>query len=213
VPLRRDIPGAKSFELDHLLLDVNGTLANRARLIDGVEDRIARAREQLEVHLLSADTLGNLDETAGRLGVDAQRVTTGVEKRDYAQRMGADRCAAIGNGLNDVPMLETVRFGIAVIGPEGAGGAHPRRRGRGLRLDPRCLRPPARGRHDLVDAASVANQRSAAASSPGSRRRIVSTSSAGALSGEPESNGGAGSYSIPSWIAFATSTPASFAAR
>jgi soluble P-type ATPase len=122
VPLRRDIPGAKSFELDHLLLDVNGTLANRARLIDGVEDRIARAREQLEVHLLSADTLGNLDETAGRLGVDAQRVTTGVEKRDYAQRMGADRCAAIGNGLNDVPMLETVRFGIAVIGPEGAGG-------------------------------------------------------------------------------------------
>jgi len=122
MPLSRDIPGAESFELDHLLLDVNGTLANRARLIDGVEERIERARGQLEVHLLSADTLGNLDETAERLGVDAQRVTTGAEKREYAQRLGADRCAAIGNGLNDVPMLETVRFGIAVIGPEGAGG-------------------------------------------------------------------------------------------
>jgi len=122
VPLRREIPGADSFELDHLLLDVNGTLANRARLIDGVEDRIARARGQLEVHLLSADTLGNLDETAARLEVDAQRVTTGAEKREYAQRLGSDRCAAIGNGLNDVPMLEEVRFGIAVIGPEGAAG-------------------------------------------------------------------------------------------
>jgi soluble P-type ATPase len=122
VPLRRDIPGSESFELDHLLLDVNGTLANRARLIDGVGERIARVRDQLEIHLLSADTLGNLDETAGRLGVDARRVTTGAEKREYAQRLGADRCAAIGNGLNDVPMLETVRFGIAVIGPEGAGG-------------------------------------------------------------------------------------------
>ena len=122
MPLRRDIPGSESFELDHLLLDVNGTLANRARLIDGVGERIARVRDQLEIHLLSADTLGNLDETAGRLGVDARRVTTGAEKREYAQRLGADRCAAIGNGLNDVPMLETVRFGIAVIGPEGAGG-------------------------------------------------------------------------------------------
>jgi soluble P-type ATPase len=120
--LRREIPGGESFELDHLLLDVNGTLANRARLIDGVEERIARAREHLEVHLLSADTLGNLDETAARLGVDAQLVMNGVEKRHYAERLGTERCAAIGNGLNDVPMLEAVRVGIAVIGPEGAGG-------------------------------------------------------------------------------------------
>jgi soluble P-type ATPase len=120
--LRREIPGGDSFELDHLLLDVNGTIANRARLIDGVDDRIVRIREQLEVHLLSADTLGNLDETAARLRVDARRVTNGSEKREYAERLGPGRCAAIGNGLNDVPMLEAVRFGIAVIGPEGAGG-------------------------------------------------------------------------------------------
>jgi soluble P-type ATPase len=120
--LRREIPDGDSFELDHLLLDVNGTIANRARLIDGVDDGIARIREQLEVHLLSADTLGNLDQTAARLGVDAQRVTNGTEKREYAERLGPGRCAAIGNGLNDVPMLEAVRFGIAVIGPEGAGG-------------------------------------------------------------------------------------------
>lgn len=118
--IRREIPGAETFELSHLLLDVNGTLADRARLIEGVEQRIARAREQLTVHLLSADTLGDLDETAARLGVDAQRVSTGGEKRDYARRIGPQRCAAIGNGLNDVSMLEAVRFGIAVIGPEGA---------------------------------------------------------------------------------------------
>jgi soluble P-type ATPase len=122
VTLSREIPGEGSFELDHLLLDVNGTLANRAQLIEGVDGRIERAREHLEVHLLSADTLGNLDKTAGRLGIDAHRVTTGDEKREYAERLGPERCAAIGNGLNDVPMLETVRFGIAVIGPEGAGG-------------------------------------------------------------------------------------------
>lgn len=120
--IKREIPGSEPLELDHLLLDVNGTLANRAQLIDGVEERIGKVREELEVHLLSADTLGNLDETAAHLGVDAQRVSTGAEKRDYARRLGPERCAAIGNGVNDLPMLETVRFGIAVVGPEGAGG-------------------------------------------------------------------------------------------
>ena len=120
--IRREIPGAGSFELEHLLCDVNGTIANRAHLIDGVEERIARARDRLTVHLLSADTLYNLDETAAALGVDGHRVLNGTEKRDYANALGADRCAAIGNGNNDVPMLDAVRFGIAVIGPEGAGG-------------------------------------------------------------------------------------------
>lgn len=120
--IRREIPGAKALELDHLLLDVNGTIANRAHLIEGVEDRIGRIRNQLEVHLLSADTLHNLDETAARLGVAATRVTDGTEKRDYAVELGPERCAAVGNGVNDVPMLEAVRLGIVVVGPEGAGG-------------------------------------------------------------------------------------------
>ena len=57
--IRHEIPGAKPLELDHLLLDVNGTIANRAHLIEGVEERIGRIRDQLEVHLLSADTLHN----------------------------------------------------------------------------------------------------------------------------------------------------------
>jgi soluble P-type ATPase len=120
--IRREIPGAEPLELDHLLLDVNGTIADRADLIDGVEERIARVRELLEVHLLSADTLHTLDDTAARLRVAAQRVTNGSQKRDYAMQLGAERCVAIGNGVNDVPMLEAVRLGIVIIGPEGAGG-------------------------------------------------------------------------------------------
>lgn len=39
------------------------------------------------------------------------------------EELGPHATAAIGNGLNDVPMLRAAALGIAVIGPEGAGGA------------------------------------------------------------------------------------------
>ena len=150
VTIRREILGARPLELDHLLLDVNGTIANRAHLIEGVEERIGRIRDQLEVHLLSADTLHNLDETAARLGVAATRVTNGTEKRDYAVELGPERCAAVGNGINDVPMLEAVRLGIVVVGPEGAGGPTVRAADVVCASILDALDLPARGRHDEV---------------------------------------------------------------
>jgi P-type E1-E2 ATPase len=123
VALNVDIPGADPVRLDYLVLDVNGTLTRRATLIDGVDERIRRLREALDVRLLSADTFGNLDAIAERLRLQADRISRGEEKRAYVERLGADRCAAIGNGANDEAMLKLARLGIAVVGPEGASAA------------------------------------------------------------------------------------------
>lgn len=76
-----DIPGSEPVRLDHLVLDVNGTLTDRAELIDGVEERGRRLSQALEVKLLSADTRGNLDAIAETLGLDAERISRGEEKR------------------------------------------------------------------------------------------------------------------------------------
>jgi P-type E1-E2 ATPase len=115
-----DIPGAELLRLDFLLLDVNGTLTDRATLIEGVQERLGRLSEALEVRLLSADTFGNLDAIAEQLGLEASRMSRGEEKRAYLERLGPERCAAIGNGANDAAMLGVARLGIAVVGGEGA---------------------------------------------------------------------------------------------
>ena len=133
VTIRREIPGARPLELDHLLLDVNGTIANRAQLIDGVEERIganprpARGPPALGRHAPQSRRDGRAPRRRG------ERVTNGAEKRDYAVELGPERCAAIGNGINDVPMLEAVRLGIVVVGPEGSGGPHGARGRRRVR--------------------------------------------------------------------------------
>jgi soluble P-type ATPase len=121
VTVRVGIPGAQSLALDYLLLDVNGTLTNRGMLIPGVAERLASLGALLDVRLLTADTYRNLDQTQALLGgVVAQRVRNGQDKAAIAEDLGPGRCAAIGNGANDEPMLRRVALAIAVLGPEGA---------------------------------------------------------------------------------------------
>lgn len=117
------IPGQAPLELAYLLLDVNGTLTERGQLIDGVATRLERLQETLDVHLLSADTFGTLRAIATTLGVHSRTVRDGTQKADVARELGACRCAAIGNGANDVAMLREAALGIAVLGPEGASAA------------------------------------------------------------------------------------------
>lgn len=112
-------PPGPELRLERLLLDVNGTLTDRGRLIEGVAERIGRLREVLEVSLLTADTYGTAAEVAGALGVSWQVVVDGDDKVRVAERTGADAAAAIGNGTNDAGLLACVALGIAVTGPEG----------------------------------------------------------------------------------------------
>lgn len=106
--------------LGHVVLDLNGTLSDRGLLIPGVADRLSALSASLEVHLVTADTLGTAAALAEQLPAALTTVTSGAGKAVFVERLGADRTAAIGNGRNDEAMLRMAGLGIAVIGPEGA---------------------------------------------------------------------------------------------
>lgn len=117
------IPGRGELQLEHLLLDVNGTLTSRGVLIEGIEVRIDHLRETLDIRFVSADTFGTLDAIAKRLRVGAVRAATGEDKLRVLNEWGHDRSAVIGNGANDVLVLEAAAVGFAVLGPEGTSAA------------------------------------------------------------------------------------------
>jgi len=117
-----EVPGLGTLALEHLLLDLNGTIALDGQVLPGVADRLARLWPHQSIHLLSADTLGRASETAANLGVDLVKVRAGAEssgKREFVERLGASQVVAIGNGANDAGMLDAATLGIAVIGGEG----------------------------------------------------------------------------------------------
>jgi soluble P-type ATPase len=117
------IPGGTELRLEHLLLDVNGTLTERGALIDGLQARVAALRGSISIHLVSADTFGTLGQVAQQLRVTGVTAASGEDKLRKLDQLGRDRCAVIGNGANDALVLEAAALGVAVLGPEGASAA------------------------------------------------------------------------------------------
>lgn len=118
-----DIPGRGLIRLEHLVSDVNGTLAVDGRLMEGVVSLLTRLSDRLELHLLTADTHGRQESIDQQLGLTAIRVPAeagGQAKAAYVEKLGAETVAALGQGANDAAMLQAAAIGIAVLSPEGA---------------------------------------------------------------------------------------------
>jgi soluble P-type ATPase len=121
--LEISIPGYKKLQLEHLVLDYNGTLACDGELIEGVEQSLERLAQHLEIHVVTADTFGKVRsrlENAPSKIVVLPQDDQHTGKRTYVEKLGAERTACVGNGRNDRLMLESAALGIAVVEKEGA---------------------------------------------------------------------------------------------
>jgi len=121
-----DIPGSGKLRLEHLVLDVNGTIAAGGGLIPGVAEAVEALSATLNVVAVTADTHGTATRLRDALGIEVRVIQAGAEsgqKLALVAELGADQVVAIGNGANDVDMLRDAALGIAVIGAEGASGA------------------------------------------------------------------------------------------
>lgn len=118
-----DIPGRGSLHVDHLVLDVNGTLTFDGEVVAGVVEALAALRGVVRPVAITADTRGTALDLAAELGIEVRIVERGAEaaqKLAFVRELGAAGVAAIGNGANDAAMLREAAVGICVVAGEGA---------------------------------------------------------------------------------------------
>ena len=72
-----NIPGKGIVQLEHLVSDVNGTLAIDGKLIEGLPRLLTDLRDRLEIHVLTADTHGRQDTIDQQLDLRAVRIRPG----------------------------------------------------------------------------------------------------------------------------------------
>jgi len=118
-----DIPGYRALSLEHLVLDVNGTIAVGGVLCPGVVEAVEALGGVLHVVAITADTHGTASRLRAALGIDIHVIEAGDEseqKLALVRELESSKVVAIGNGANDASMLAEAALGIAVIGGEGA---------------------------------------------------------------------------------------------
>ena len=119
-----DIPGYKIIQLEHLVLDYNGTLAFDGRLLEGVSPRLEQLSMDLQIHVITADTFGQARARLADVDCLFHLIGKGDQaeaKAEYVRKLGAENVFSIGNGRNDALMLERSALGIGLI--QGEGGA------------------------------------------------------------------------------------------
>jgi len=118
-----EIPGRETLELEHLVLDVNGTLVAGGRIVPGIPEMLMALSTRIHAVAITADARGMAVQLPELLGIEVHVIPSGDEARsklEFIQGLDPARCIAVGNGGNDVLMLEAAAVGVAVIGAEGA---------------------------------------------------------------------------------------------
>jgi len=120
--MRLEIPGMDVLEIEHLVLDYNGTIAFNGEVIEGVMERLRLLASSLRIHVITADTYGSVHQQCE--GQPIFLSVIGLENQDreklmFIESLGASQCVSIGNGKNDVLMLAHSALGFGVIQEEG----------------------------------------------------------------------------------------------
>jgi soluble P-type ATPase len=115
-------PGQEPLEIEFILIDFEGTLASDQRVHPKAKDKINLLSKRTKIYILTKREKEGVEETLRRVKAEifySMEAETSQRKLDLLRQLGATRTVAIGNGLDDIPMMEEAGLGICVIGKEG----------------------------------------------------------------------------------------------
>jgi len=124
-----DIPGFGKLQINAILSDYTGTLSFAGRLSPGVRDRLVRLAQLVDIHVVTADSFGTVEEELKGLPVICRKLEGAgedVQKRNYAVELNPRYVASFGNGNNDRLHMKLVKEsgGLTIAVDNGEGCAH-----------------------------------------------------------------------------------------
>jgi len=117
-----EIPNYKKVTITDIVCDYNGTIAKDGVVLPEIKSLFAQLNRDYTLHVITADTFGSVKAQLKGYGTQIKILTSDdhtAEKANFVVSLGADNCAAMGNGNNDAEILKTAAVGIAVLGDEG----------------------------------------------------------------------------------------------
>ena len=116
-------PGMESLDIHFILIDFEGTLAMDGRVHPKAKDKVNLLSKRATITILTKSNREKVEETLKKMKVEILYVTeedSSQQKLNVLQRLGPHQTAVIGNGLDDVRIMEQAGLGLCVIGKEGS---------------------------------------------------------------------------------------------
>ena len=115
-------PGQSNLEIEFILIDFEGTLASDRRVHPKAKDKINLLSKRTKIYILTKEEKEHVEEVLRKVKAEIIYLTQGdssQKKLDLLRQLGPGRTVAIGNGLDDVSLIEEAGLGVCVLGKEG----------------------------------------------------------------------------------------------
>ena len=118
-------PGRTSLDIEFILLNFEGTLATDRRIHPKAKDKLNLLSKRTNIYILTKGEQEIIREILKKVNTEVVYFKEGEVsqgKLDLLRQLGAAKTVAIGNGVDDVPMIDEAGLGICIIGVEGTSG-------------------------------------------------------------------------------------------
>jgi soluble P-type ATPase len=115
-------PGEEPLEIDYILVDFEGTLAADGRVHPKAKDKLNLLSKRVKIFVLTTGDKEKVRQVLRNVRAEVLDVREGDARRGkmaVLERLGPEKAAAVGNGVDDVSMFKEAALGIAVLTREG----------------------------------------------------------------------------------------------
>ena len=118
--MKYEVPHGSTFEINTIVLDLNGTLSINGNIPGPVKQRIDRLNDLgFQIILFTGNQRGTANKLCSELGIEFKITQTGKEKEREMLKLDVERCAAIGNARIDIGTFKHARISILTLQSEG----------------------------------------------------------------------------------------------
>lgn len=121
------IPWGEKYTINNAVFDLNGTLANNGEIAPSTKKLLKELAQQVNIYILTADTHNTAENLKTEFREFAEIIVLksdehAWEKARFVQNLEFRETVTLGNGGNDLKMVEEGILSFGIIGEEGIYG-------------------------------------------------------------------------------------------
>jgi len=119
-------PGQEPLNVDFILIDFDGTLAIDGRVHPKAKDKVNLLAKRAKIYVLAKGEKERVEGVLNKVKTEVVWIPpegASQAKLDLLRQLGGSRTVAIGNGVEDAPMIEEASLGICMLSQEGTAAS------------------------------------------------------------------------------------------